>query len=272
MTVPRFVIGCASNNDTILDANLLSSPEVRAGLKVEVQKGAPSATIAYNRILDATDAEIVILAHQDVWLPQGWLGLLHERLAELEKIDPNWGLAGAFGVDFEQRLWGPVWSSSLGQIIGRVPMAPVPVQSFDEMVIILRRSSGLRFDEGFAGWHFYGSDIVCQARRAGIGAYALGLPCIHNDRFHDALGADFDEGYRVMQRKWRDLLPVRTPVIKVSRSGLHLMRDRWKMRRSLHYRVADAVSSDSRPEPIALRCGWMDLTPNLVPAPGSIGA
>ena len=257
----RFAIACASHSDAILRANLARSPCL-ATLPLHVEKGAPSAAIAYNRALDATDADVVIFAHHDVFLPQGWDKLLETRLAEVAAADPNWALFGSFGVGLDDAHIGPVWSSSLGQIIGRVPLQPVQVQSYDELLIILRRSSGLRFDEALPGWHFYGTDIVAQARAKGLNAHAGALPCIHNDRYHEALGADFTESYRFMQRKWRDMLPLRSPITKISRSGLHLLRDRWKARHSTDFRADMAVGTDTPVETLAARCGWSDLTPS----------
>lgn len=252
-----FVIACASHSDAILDANLAKSP-LLATVPLHVERNAPSAAIAYNRALMATDAPVVVFAHHDVYLPEGWDRLLAARLAELP---PDWALFGSFGIGLDGAHIGPVWSSSLGQIVGRVPMGPVPVQSFDELLIVLRRDSGLRFDETLPGWHMYGTDIVQTARAAGRGAYAGALPCIHNDRFHPALGEDFDAAYRFMQRKWAAALPLRTPITKISRSGLHLMRDRWRNRASSDLRAGMAVGTDHPAEALAARCGWSHLGP-----------
>lgn len=256
-----FVLACASNSDSILGGNLAASPAVSQGIPLHVERGAASASIAYNRALDATQAEIVVFAHHDVYLPKGWDALLMARLARLTAQHPDWALAGAYGVAADYRQFGPVWTSSLGQIIGRVPLQPEPVHSFDEMLIVLRRSSGIRFDDSQPGWHMYGTDIVCTARAAGRAAYAIGLPCIHNDRFHGALGPDFTESYLWMQRKWPQMLPLQTPVTKISRSGLHLLRERWNMRNSHRFRVADAVDTGTPPAELAALCGWSDLTP-----------
>ncbi|NEX46230.1 hypothetical protein [Pseudotabrizicola algicola] len=258
-----FQIACASNSDAILAANLAASPCLANGVPLHVERNAPSAAIAYNRALDATQSEIVVFAHHDVFLPKGWDALLHARLAELTRHCPDWALAGAFGIGADYRQFGPVWTSSLGQIIGRVPSQPEPVISFDEMLIVLRRSSGLRFDDSQPGWHMYGTDIVCRARSAGKGAFAIGLPCIHNDRFHGALGPDFTESYRWMQAKWPQYLPIQTPVTKISRSGLHLMRERWNMRKSLALRETDAVDTAAPAPDLARRCGWADLTASV---------
>jgi hypothetical protein len=256
----RFSVVTASHDTGILHANLARSPLFAAGVPLHVEHNAPSATIAYNRGLDATTAPYIVFAHHDVFLPLGWDRLLAARIAAVEAQDPNWALIGAFGIGLDGAHTGPVWSSSLGMIVGRVPLSPLPVQSFDEMLIVLRRASGLRWDQSLPGWHMYGTDIVQAARAQGMASYAAGLPCIHNDRYHGALGQDFTDCYRFIQRKWRGTLPLRTPITKISRSGLHLMRDRWQARGSRDFRADMAVGTDTAVEVLAARCGWGDVT------------
>ena len=256
----RISVVTASHSDAILAANLARSPLFAAGVPLHVEQGAPSATVAYNNGLDATTAPYIVFAHHDVYLPQGWDRLLAARIAEVEAQDAHWGLIGAFGIALDGAHIGPVWSSSLGMIVGRVPLAPLPVQAFDEMLIVVRRASGLRWDQALPGWHMYGTDVVQIARMQGLGAYAVGLPCVHNDRYHGALGADFTQSYRFMQRKWRRVLPLRTPITKISRSGLHLLRDTWAARQSRDFRAGMAVGTDLSADTLAARCGWGDVT------------
>ncbi len=255
-----FTVACASNNDAILKANLARSPMFTADASLHLERNAPSAAIAYNNALDATTAPIVVFAHHDVYLPKGWETTLAARLAEVAAVDPDWALFGAFGVGLDAAHIGPVWSSSIGLIVGRVPMAPTRVQSFDELLIVIRRDSGLRFDETAPGWHMYGTDIVQTARARGLHAYAGALPTIHNDRYHEALRDDFVECYQFMRRKWRADLPLRTPIIKISRSGLHLYRNRWSDYSSADFRANMAVGLDHSPERLAELCGWSDLS------------
>jgi len=248
-------IACASHCETILKANLGRSP-LLSHLPLHVERNAPSAAIAYNRALAATTAPVLVFAHHDVYLPPGWDDLLRARIRELPQ---DWAVFGSFGIGEDGTHIGPVWSSSLGAIVGRVPMAPAPVQSFDELLLVLRRDSAIRFDENLPGWHMYGTDIAQTARAAGHGAYAGALPCIHNDNYHAALGPDFDAAYRFMQRKWSAALPLRTPITKISQSGLHLRRDRWRNRRSGEDRQAMAIGTDHPVEMLAARCGWARL-------------
>jgi hypothetical protein len=253
------VVCTASNSDSVLAENLALSPMIGQGTPLHVERDAPSAAIAYNRALEATDAELVVFAHQDVYLPVGWDSLLRRKLDEIDRVDPAWALAGAYGIGIAGRGFGPVWTSSLGRIVGEVPLAPVEVQSFDEMLIVLRRSSGLRFDEELPGWHMYGTDIVCRARAAGLHAYAPGLPCIHNDRFKAELGADFEVSYRWMQTRWASMLPLQTPVTKVARYGLARMRERRNLRRSVESRARRAVDTSTGARELARACGWESL-------------
>ncbi|GLS85389.1 hypothetical protein GCM10010873_03620 [Cypionkella aquatica] len=252
---------CASHNDAILNDNLARSPIIAEGTApLHLERGAPSAAVAYNRAIDATGAEIMVFAHHDVYLPRGWDALLSRRLRELEAVDPNWALYGPFGVGLDASHIGPVWSSSIGLIVGRVPTAPAKVQSYDEMVIVMRRAAGLRFDEALPGWHMYGTDIVTTARTAGLHAYAGALPTIHNDRYHDHLRGDFVQAYTAMRQKWRAQLPLRTPIIKISKSGLHLYKNRWQDYRSETFRANMSVGISHAPEYLASLCGWSDLS------------
>lgn len=251
----KIQIACASHSDAILNANLGRSP-LLAQLPLHVERGAASASLAYNRALAATTADVVVFAHHDVFLPAGWEQLLRRRLAELPE---DWAVFGAYGVALDGSGVGPVWSSSLGSIVGRVPHAPMPVESYDEMLLVLRRDAGLSFDPALPGWHMYGTDIAQTARAAGRGAYAGALPCIHNDRFHGELGEDFAECYQLMRRKWRDALPLRTPITKISRHGLHLIRDKWRNRRTKDLRADLAVGTETPVEVLAERCGWTNL-------------
>lgn len=264
MDKPDIAFVCASNNASILQNDLLRSPAIASGAyPLEVIENAPSATKAYNIGLDRTDAEIVVFLHHDVYLPLGWDALLCQRIAEVAAIDPDWALMGAFGVAMDTRSYGPVWSSSIGFIAGLVPMAPVPVQSFDELLIVMRRGAGLRFDEGLDGWHMYGTEIVCQARAMGMGAYSVALPLIHNDGYKEELSGDFATAFQRIQRKWARFLPIKTPVIRICGTGRDRLKWKWRMWRSRDKRKQHAAPDARDPRDYARVCGWMDLRPSL---------
>ena len=87
-------IVAACNNREILELNLLQSPEIASGLiKPHLEWHATSAGAAYNRALDATRGEIVVFAHQDVYLPAGWTRLLMRRVRGAEPDQAGLGPA-----------------------------------------------------------------------------------------------------------------------------------------------------------------------------------
>lgn len=264
----------ASNNDECLGRNLLASPLVQMGVQIHIERGAPSASVAYNRGLAATSAPIVIFAHQDVYFPQGWEARLFAAIAALQAQGANWALLGPFGMaqvfDTDQATsppssavqkskalhLGDVWSTSLGRRVGLPVATPCLVQSFDELAIVMRRDAGLRFDEALPLWHLYGTDIVQIARAAGYGAYVIDAPVVHNDGFHGKLGADFTAAYHFIRQKWRDQLPLRSPVLWITRSGFALPLYRFRAWRSFERRRAMAADMQADPRIYADQSGW----------------
>jgi hypothetical protein len=262
-TIGRYsiVFACASNNEAVLRNNLLQSPVFsKSRSKLHIESGAKSASIAYNRALQSTSEELVVFLHQDVFLPKGWDDLLLARVNEVAELDPEWALVGSYGIGFDGSGYGPVWSTSLGQIVGMVPGEPVPVQSFDEMLMVVRRSSGLRFDEDLKGFHLYGTDIVQNAISNGLHSYAVPLPCIHNDKFKPTLDHEFRAAYQYLRRKWRSQLPVQTPILTLSWHGLNLIKSNIHNSRSKHARQQMSQSVDVDPKTYAARCGWSDVS------------
>gem|GEM_PF-795892 len=253
-----FAVVVACNDDERLASHVLASELVaRDGVAVHVERGAASAGVAYNRGLDATDAPYVIFAHQDVYLPPGWGARLSQAVAELDRADPSWAVAAPYGIEAGTGAGvGEVWSSSLGGLIGKPVAGPTPAQSFDELTIILRRASGLRFDPALPGFHLYGTDIVQQARAAGMGAYVVPLPLIHNDGFKDRLRSDFTRSYAYMRRKWRAVLPIKTPVARITWHGGNLRIDELRRHVSVRKRRERAITTEIDPKVYSARCGW----------------
>ena len=249
----------ASNDEACLQRNLLASALIAAGVPVHVERGAPSASIAYNRGMDATTAPIILFAHQDVWFPPGWDRRLARAIAHLDKAAPNWALIAPFGMSPDGRHVGDVWSSSLGRRVGAPVEAPTAVQSFDELAFVMRRDAGLRFDEALPLWHFYGTDIVQTALSSGRGAFVIDAPLVHNDGHKPWLGADFTAGYNFIRRKWRARLPIRSPILWVTRFGLSLPIYRLRAWRATAPIRDMAVDTNIDPQVYAAQAGIAEL-------------
>lgn len=250
-------IAVASNDKDILARNLLASDIVGQNFTaVQIDQDAGSATIAYNRMLDQCRADYVVFAHQDVYFPPGWGDRLQSAIKAVETLDPNWAVIAPTGISLDGQHVGPVWSTSQGAIVGQHITAPVAAQSFDELAIILRRPSGIRFDESAPGFHFFGTDVVQSARAKGQGAYVCDLPLVHNDVFHDRLGADFGQGYAHTRRKWAKVLPLKTTVLEVTRAGATWPIYRLRAANSVKSRGEKALDNNLDPRVYSHKCGW----------------
>jgi len=256
---PRLAVVAAVNDEASLARNLAASPILAEGrAEAHYVRGAPSASIAYNAGLDAVGVDIVIFAHQDVYLPASFEAGLRRAAATLDRIDPDWAVAGIVGIDEALTHAGRAWSSGLGRAIDNARPEPVRAHSIDEMVMVIRAASGLRFDPKLPHFHLYGTDIVQIARAAGLGAWILDLPVVHNSRFVSRLGLRFAAAYRHLQRKWRDRLPIRTPILWITRSGYSLLLVELLLWRSRSRRARSAVSDLSDPAEIAAAQRWED--------------
>ena len=61
------------------------------------------------------------------------------------------------------------------------PDLPARVATLDELLLVVRRDTPLRFDPAL-GFHLYGADICLQAAERGLAVVALGALCHHNSR------------------------------------------------------------------------------------------
>jgi len=252
----------AVNDEAVLAGNLAASPALAATPdRLVTLCDQPSASAAYAAGLAATRAPVAVFAHQDVYLPRGFEACLARQIAALAAHDPGWAVAGVYGISAEGRRVGRVWSSGLGCEIGTPPPGPVPVQSLDELLLIVNRASGIGFDPGLPGFHLYGTDIVQSALAAGHGAYAIDLAVVHNSVPVRSLRGAFLKAHDHMRRKWRDRLPIRTPVTRITWHGLDT---RWQQLRQFGptaraaARRRAAAAARPRPDPaaIARRLGY----------------
>lgn len=219
----------AVNNDDVLIGNLAASPMfAEHGTPLIIERGHQSAALAYNAGLDRTTADVVIFVHQDVYLPRGWDKKLLSTITKLE--GKKWGVLGIVGIDTQSSLVGHAWSTGLCREIVAPFNSPEQVVSIDELLIVLRRQTKLKFDEHLPSYHLYGTDIVQSALKAGFEAYVFDDPVIHNSVPVVQLDGSYVKAYRYMQRKWKAELPICTTIVPVTKSGWPLLR-RWISRK-----------------------------------------
>jgi hypothetical protein len=217
-TSKRLTFVAAVNNREVLQDNLLMSPCFRRlhSHQVLIQEKFLSAATAYNDAIRKSLNDVVVFCHQDIVLPHYWLSQLDQALLWLEANDPAWGVLGCYGKTSDGTGWGHLYSSGRG-VMGRRLDSPVEVQTLDEVVLIIRKSSGLLFNEYLPNFHLYGADICLAAAEQRMKSYVIPTFCIHNTQQNLLLPQEFYECCRRVRRAWKKRLPIHTPTITLTR-------------------------------------------------------
>jgi hypothetical protein len=135
--------------------------------------------------LDQARHDLVAVVHEDVLLPEGWQQALELALADLEAVDPEWGLAGSVGWMGDGRLMGH-FSDPGGYWQLFEGCRHAEVVRLDEQLLLMRRSRPLPLDPQLPSIHNLGRDLPLAARVLGRRTYALDAPTIH--KYADAQG------------------------------------------------------------------------------------
>lgn len=257
----------AVNDTQVLDSCLMRSPDV-AAVELFVQRGYSSASVAYNRALDEATGDVVLFVHQDVYLPPGWLSRLLWALQQLEVSDPDWGVLGVCGITANGELRSWVYSSGLGQVLGKPFPAPHQVRTLDEVLLVIRRSSGLRFDEGLDGFHMYGTDICLEAEKRGLSNYAVPCFIFHNSNGIRNLPWAFWRAWLYVRNKWWSRLPVVSPCTVVTRWPIRNIRQ--VLERFFAFSLRGQGVGTRRSDPVAA-CAELERTGAIPPLSGWIG-
>ncbi len=254
MEQANFTVVVAVNDTDVLQKNLYQSPDIKnaSSIQLIIKRNYPAATLAYNEAIAESRNEIILFVHQDVYFPEAWFVSLKKSISYFIKEKINWGVLGCFGKREERRKeeeYGLVYSNGWG-IIGRAINEPEPVQTLDEIVLVIRKSSGLQFDPTLPHFHLYGTDICMSAREKGMTSYVIPAFCIHNTNQILNLPEEFYECYRHIKRRWKKYLPIYASCIRISRfnEDLYVRRIRELYARLRHketmpmYRVEDPRS------------------------------
>jgi hypothetical protein len=237
------------NDEDVFKNNFLSSPIFNGhhSHQIIIQRGFRSAALAYNSAMERAENDLLAFVHQDVFLPESWMPILKQSLSYLDKKKIKWGVLGCFG---SRRGGiggiGRVYTTGIG-IHGCEIYKPEPVETLDEIVLVIRKSSGLCFDPSLPHFHLYGADICMSAREKGMPCYAIPAFCIHNTNQILILPKEFYECYQHVKKRWGKYLPIYTSCIKISRfdGEVHLRRIHKVYKRFMRkatipvYRVGD---------------------------------
>ncbi len=222
-----FVI--AYNNDEILRNNILASPDLKESChQIIVEEGKTSAAETYNIGIDKAENEIMVFVHQDVYLPAGWVDKLRNEIRNLERMQIKWGVIGCYGICENGKSSGYVFSNGLGKVLGAKGSMHKAL-TVDEMVIILNRATGLKYDIQLPGYHLYGTDICLQSDDSGYENYIMKNFCVHNSLPVRKFNSSFWKACGYIRKKWSEKLPIRTPCIDLPLGSLQYYVQKWKM-------------------------------------------
>jgi hypothetical protein len=231
MNPPHYSLGnggiavvTAVNDDAVFNGSLMRSPEMATAKELRVQRGCTSAGQAYNAGIRTSASPVMVFAHQDIFFPEGWFEWLSQAIRELTIKDPRWGVLGVYGIGMSGQAIGHIYSTGMAQVLGHPLEEPQEARSLDEVVLVVRRSSGLQFDEALPGFHLYGTDICLQARNQGFKCYVVSGFCIHNSNGLSVLPAAYTRAFLYLRRKWRGHLPIQTPCMPITQWGIPLLQ------------------------------------------------
>jgi hypothetical protein len=178
-------IACVYNDIEVRRHCLDRSLAAGAGSGVEVQylpidntdHQFASAGAALNHAARLAEHDVVVLAHQDVYLHD--LQRLAEAAAAL--ADPAWGVLGACGMTADGGLVGRLRDRVI--LIGASAPAPVEVQTLDEVLVMVRRDTLLEHplsEDPLLAWHAYAVEYALRMRALGRRAGAVDTAITHN--------------------------------------------------------------------------------------------
>jgi hypothetical protein len=249
-------VAAAVNDRATLAHCLARSPDIaNETLNLKTYQGFATAGIAYNQALDECDAPWLLFAHQDVYLPTGFAARITQALSQLSQIAPDWAVAGVVGGTENGAVVGQVWCSGNSRLIAGAAKLPAPAATLDELIIIIRRDSGLRFDPALPSFHLYAADIILTAQAAGRSTWVVDAPVVHHSRPVVNLGGGYGEAWNYMRRKWRAQLPIPNLVCPITQSRLTLWEKDLRIRFANRGRT-ERGEAPGDPVEIAKRLGF----------------
>lgn len=256
LRLPGLAVAAAVNDRMILADCLARSPDIAtASLGLKVYEGFETAGLAYNQALDDCDRDWLLLAHQDVYLPTGFAARAIAALDALTSIAPDWAVAGVIGGDGAGDVVGKVWCSGNQRLISGRTSLPARAKTLDELIIIMRPASGLRFDPALPSFHLYAADIILAAEAGGQSCWVIDAPVVHHSRPVVNLGGGYAKAWHYMRRKWQARLPVPNLVCPITRSPLTLWEKDLRIRFANRGR-RDRGDAPGDPVEIARRLGF----------------
>ena len=244
------IVVAVHNDEAVLHSTLLRSPILSQPNRLMCQRNFPTVGAAYNAAINECDDEYLVFVHPDVYLPCTWHDDFERSISWLQENDPNWGVLGLFGVASDGSRHGFTFSTGIGSFLGIPFSQPREIRTVDEFVFILRRESGLAFDQNLptAQNHFAATDLCLAAKQRNMRSYVIPCFALHNSNRWSFLPFNFWKSYLYIRKKWRSELPVEAPYATLTVGCRPMFSSIFKSlfkRRSANLRVATRVDDPS---------------------------
>ena len=219
---------CATNNALQYQNNLAVSPDLlqeNTPHQLLALYQAPNIAVALAEGIKHCQHTWIVLAHQDVYLPQGWLADVQHawHMAE-QKLGRAIGVAGVTGMvqnaagDFD---FAGCAMDRIYTFLHSADQLPAQAHSLDELVLVYRRDRFIPELNPELGFHYYATDSVFKAEAAGFVGAILPVPCLHNTSRYDTTDhdADVQQKSQIFRQIWQHRLPIRTTIAHLTHEG-----------------------------------------------------
>lgn len=208
----RFTVVVPTTEERQLRANVEASPglaEVQA--RIVSCRQALNPAQALSQSLPHCDTDWVLLAHQDVYFPQGFGEQLNAVLAAIPPEQRRQTLIGFVGMGVHPDTHQPV---AAGHVIDRLHQADHAgsdsALSLDEVAVVLSRDSLHQIDPD-QGWHLWATDLCLTAiAQHRVFPRIVRLPLFHNSRTGWSLPQAFVQAGERLLAKHPGFVPIHT--------------------------------------------------------------
>lgn len=197
----------ATCNTNTINNNLCLTTHLWPNYPLNVIMNSTHLTKDIQEGIDKSNADIVCVIHDDVRLIEGFEYNLLKSLDKLNKDYPDWAVAGVAGAD---------WRGVIAHIIDRQNIlgshieTPIPVDTIDEVLVLINTKHRLRLDEDITTHHLWATDLCLQAKEKELECYVIEALVHHNSTNNYVLGEDYYKQVEYIKSKWSHMMPFNT--------------------------------------------------------------
>jgi len=218
------IITCTKNNSLFenLSTNIESTIDCQHEIiKIDNSAGYLSISEAYNKGLEKAQYEIIVLVHEDILFhTPSWGKILIDKF----KFIPEIGCLGIAGALLKTKSPSAWWDAGTNNLIMNLIQHDGKRKSLicegwveedllkevavvDGVLMVLKRSTGFRFDTGIPGFHCYDLNLSIQLRLNGYKVFVTKEILIE----HYSLGSinkSWVNSTSILHKKYNDYLPI----------------------------------------------------------------